>query len=98
MLLLAADGASDGMTDVINGPLRMFIALRMLRAWNNGTEGYCGEVRMIVNDWIDGGMKGPIPWPNNPFFAQWAARVGYENIDGNVGFRFLSPMGHKEKS
>lgn len=73
-----------------NGPLRMFIALRILRAWNHGTEGFHALVVTTVNDWIDGGMKGPVPWPDSPFFAEWARGLGYSNVDGFVGFRFLA--------
>jgi hypothetical protein len=75
-----------------NGPLRMWIALRLLRAWNNGTDGYDGEVVAILNRWIDGGMQGPIPWPNNPFFREWAEAKGYSNVNGSVGFRFSAML------
>lgn len=71
-----------------NTPLRMFIALRLLRAWNSGTEGFDSTVVITVNKWIDDGMKGPVPWPNSPFFAEWAEANGYSNVRGNVGFRF----------
>jgi len=71
-----------------NQPLRMFIALQMLRAWNHGTAGYSADVVHTVHTWIDGGMTGPIPWPDNPFFAEWAVANGYSNISGFVGFRF----------
>jgi hypothetical protein len=73
----------------VNTPLRMYIALRMLRAWNNGNEGYSADVVMTVHDWIDGGMEGPIPWPSSPFFAEWATHSGYAKVnDRYVGFAF----------
>jgi len=75
-----------------NVPLRMHIALRLLRAWNDGTAGYSADVVHVVNEWLDGGMKGPIPWPDNPFFAEWAQQNGYCNIGGAVGFRFFARM------
>jgi hypothetical protein len=64
----------------------MFIALKLLRAWNNGAAGYSADVVLTVNRWIDGGMKGPIPWPDSPFFAEWAAAAGFSNVKGHVGF------------
>jgi len=78
-----------------NTPLRMYIALRLLRAWNSGTAGFSADVVMIVNRWIDEGMKGPIPWPDNPFFEEWAEANGFVNIRGHVGFTLrvaLSPF------
>lgn len=79
--------------DKQNTPLRMHIALQILRAWNSGTEGYCAETVGIVNKWIDGGMDGAIPWPTSPFFAEWAARKGYSKInDRFVGFKFNAEL------
>jgi len=75
-----------------NRPLRNFIALKILRAWNHGPAGYCSEVVGIVNAWLDGGSKGPIPFPSSPFFAEWAQNNGYSNIDGFVGFRFMANL------
>ena len=77
--------------DLVNGcdpntPLRMHIALKVLRAWNHGTEGYSADVVLTINEWIDGGMKGPIPWPDNPFFTEWAKGRGYSSINGYIGF------------
>lgn len=69
-----------------NTPIRMWIALKMLRAWNHGTEGFEALTVMTVNEWIDGGMNGPIPWPNSPFFAEWAKNNGLSNCNGSVGF------------
>jgi hypothetical protein len=72
-----------------NGPIRLYIALRLARA-HFGLSGvdYDSSVVMAVNQWIDGGMQGPVPWPDSPFFAQWAEKNGYANIDGFVGFKF----------
>jgi hypothetical protein len=70
-----------------NHPLRLYIALRLLRAWNHGTAGFSADVVATVNDWFDTGRKGPIPWIDNPFFAEWADSNGYANIEGYVGFR-----------
>ena len=70
-----------------NGPLRMFIALRILRAWNNGTAGFSGIVVKTIHDWIDGKMEGPVPWSNDPFFAEWAEQVGFSKVGEAVGFR-----------
>jgi hypothetical protein len=73
----------------------MFIALRVLRAWNSGTAGYSGITVKTINDWIDGKMEGPVPWPNDPFFEEWAQKNGFSEVDGYIGFRLhanLSPM------
>lgn len=35
-------------------------ALRLARAWCMG-DGYSGEVRVALRNWIDAGMKGPLP-------------------------------------
>lgn len=70
-----------------NGPIRLYLALTILRAWNHGSAGYSADVVIAISEWIDGGMKGPIPWIENPFFAEWAAQQGYSNCDGYVGFR-----------
>lgn len=70
-----------------NTPLRMFIALRLMRAWNNGTEGFDGLLVKTINDWIDAGMCGPIPWIENPFFAEWAKANGYSRVGNSIGFR-----------
>lgn len=76
-----------------NGPLRMYIALKILRAWNNGTAGFHAGVVAAINAWIDGGMRGPVPWPESPFFAQWAQENGYSKIDDkHVGFRFTATL------
>ena len=76
----------------INGPLRMYIALQALRAWNSGTEGFEALTVSTINQWLDDGMKGPIPWPDSPFFAEWAEKRGYANVGGNIGFRFTAEL------
>lgn len=70
-----------------NSPIRMHIALKVLRAWNSGTAGFSGDVVYTVNKWIDDGMKGPVPWPDSPFFAEWAEKNGLSNVDGYIGYR-----------
>lgn len=75
-----------------NCPLRMYIALKLLRAWNSGTAGYSADVVLVVNEWIDGGMKGPIRWPDNPFFAEWAAENGFSKVGEYIGFRFQAQL------
>jgi hypothetical protein len=76
-----------------NTPLRMWIALKLMRAWNNGTSGWDGQVVHIVNVWIDGGMTGPIPWPDgNPFFDEWAAQKGFSRVENSIGFRFSATL------
>jgi hypothetical protein len=73
-----------------NGPLRMYMALKILRAWNSGTAGFDALVVGTIHQWIDDGdMQLPIPWPRSPFFEEWAEKHGYANIDGHVGFRLV---------
>ena len=71
-----------------NVPLRMHIALRILQAFNYGTAGFSAVIVGTVNDWLKSGMKGPIPWPDSPFFTEWAEQNGYAKIGGYVGFKF----------
>jgi len=70
-----------------NASIQMWIALRVLRAWNSGTAGYDALVVWTVNNWIDAGMIGPIPWPDSPFFAEWAAQNGLSNVSGHIAGR-----------
>lgn len=74
--------------DHANVPIRMFIALKILRAWNSGTAGYDAAAVLAVNGWIDNGMKGPVPWPECPFFNEWAVCVGFSRVGDYVGFKF----------
>lgn len=86
--LIAASGDEHA-----NVPLRMYIALKILRAWNGGTAGFNAVVVAVVNGWFDGGMKGPVPWPDSPFFAQWAEVNGLSKVGGYVGFTFSGDIG-----
>lgn len=63
------------------------VALKILRAWNSGTAGFDGQVVVTLNKWIDAGMSGPIPFPDNPFFREWAEATDLSNVDGFVGIR-----------
>jgi hypothetical protein len=78
--------------DHANVPLRMHIALKIMGAWNSGTAGFDGGVVMTINHWIDGGMKGPVPWPDSPFFAAWATGAGFAKVGDYVGFSFQAEM------
>jgi hypothetical protein len=79
-----------------NVPIRMHIALRILRAWNNGTAGFSASIVDTVNVWLDGGMKGPIPWIESPFFGEWAEQNGYAKIGRYVGFQFQVQLAEKQ--
>jgi hypothetical protein len=72
----------------INVPIRSYIALKILRAWNHGTAGFETEVIRVINGWFDSGMKGPIPWPDSPFFSEWAQQVGLSKVGQYVGYKF----------
>jgi hypothetical protein len=79
-------------SDEANNPLRMYIAIKILRAWNHGTAGYHAGAVAEVNGWIDGGMKGPVPWPDSPFFDAWAQANGLSKVGDYVGFRFTAEL------
>lgn len=74
--------------------MRMGFALKILRAWGGyrGSEGWHGGVVADVLAWIDAGMSGPVPWTRSPFFDEWAAKNGWENVDGFIGFRFTANL------
>ena len=80
-----AQASGDEHTNV---PIRMYLALKILRAWNSGTEGFCSAAVATINAWLDSGMKGPLPWPDSPFFTEWAEHNGLSNVGGYVGFKF----------
>lgn len=84
---LLTEAAAD---DHANVPIRMFIALKILRAWHSGTAGYDALVVLGVREWIDNGMKGPVPWPNSPFFNEWAEQNGFSRVGDYVGFKFMA--------
>jgi hypothetical protein len=71
--------------------IRMRFALLMLRKFAMG-EDYDSLVLLTVKDWIDSGMNGPIPWPDSPFFARWAAEQGWSNVNGFVGFKYVATL------
>lgn len=75
-----------------NVPLRMHIALRILGAFNYGTAGFSAVIVGTVADWIKSGMKGPVPWPDSPFFTEWAEQNGYSKIGRYVGFQFQARL------
>ncbi len=66
----------------------MYIALKLLRAWSgmHGSYAFSADVVYIVNKWIDEDMKGPIPWPDNPFFTEWAEKNGLIKIGNLIGW------------
>ena len=67
--------------------MRMRFALLMLREFGGLGNGMHGGVMNTVRAWIDEGMTEPLPWPESPFFDDWAAKQGWSNVDGCVGFR-----------
>jgi len=91
-LLIEASGDEHA-----NCPLRTYIALRVLRAWNSGPEGFDALVVVTINDWFDAGRNGPIPWPDSPFFAQWADRVGFSKVGEYIGFKFDAEVAERAK-
>lgn len=80
-----------------NVPLRMHIALRILHAFNYGTAGFSAVVTGTINDWLQAGMNGPVPWPDSPFFADWAEQNGYSKIGKYVGFKFQAQINEEPR-
>ena len=62
--------------------LRIYAALQILRAWSDAA--HAPAIAAAVHRWIDAGMNGPMPWPDDPAFERWAADHGLGNIGGFV--------------
>lgn len=63
---------------------RQQVALQILRCWNSrGPQ--AAAIAAAVHRWIDAGMVGPVPWPDDPAFGRWAARKGFSNVRGHIG-------------
>lgn len=68
--------------------MRANIALAMVREWGIASPSWNATVAKTLADWIDTpSPRGSVPWPDSPFFEEWAERRGYSNFDGHVGFR-----------
>lgn len=67
--------------------MRMYLALKMLRDWHKKNR-YDSPVVATVYAWIDKGMNGPLPWPDEPFFDDWAQDHHIINVGGFVVFQF----------
>lgn len=65
--------------------LQLRLALQILRCWT-GPEPHAAAVAAVIHRWIDAGMEGPVPWPDEPAFRHWAARKGLSNVHGSVGY------------
>lgn len=65
--------------------LHLQVALCILRAWGGAGEPRAAGVLGVVHGWIDGGMEGPVPWPEDPAFRAWAARQGLGEVGGHIG-------------
>ena len=46
----------------------------------------------VIHRWIDAGMAGPVPWPDDPAFGRWAARQGFSNVRGHIGDHGLAGL------
>lgn len=68
---------------------RQQMALQILRCWNS-RERRSAAIAAVVHRWIDAGMHGPLPWPDDPAFGRWAARKGFSNVHGHVGDQLLA--------
>jgi hypothetical protein len=70
--------------------MRMRFALLILREWS--IKHWSSNITMTVQEWIDAGMSGPIPWPGGAFFEEWAEEQGWTNIDGFIGIRVTAKL------
>lgn len=73
--------------------LRQRVALFILRAWGGAGDAGSTGVVGVVHRWIDAGMEGPVPWPDDPAFRAWAARQGLSEVAGHVGHWHTAPTG-----
>ena len=73
--------------------LYMLVALHVLRAWGNVTDPRSPGVASAIHRWIDTGMQGPVPWPDDPGFGPWAARNGLRRVGDHIGPWFTTPPG-----
>lgn len=68
--------------------LRLRLALQILRSWSNGGASGSAPVARVIHGWIDAGMEGPLPWPDDPGFHAWAAREGLGRVGDHIGHWF----------
>ena len=66
---------------------RLCLVIQIVRAWCIGEQRHSEAVTRNVRAWIDGGLRGPLPWPDDPAFDAWAVKQGLLNNQGHVGFR-----------
>lgn len=71
--------------------LRLRVALHVLRAWGSVAEARSPGVTTTIHRWIDAGMEGPVPWPDDASFAAWAARNGLGRVGDHIGSWFSTP-------
>ena len=61
---------------------QMRAVLSMLRAFGLARDGEA--VGAAISAWVEGGMDGPLRWPDCPGFDDWAAAHGLACVDGRV--------------
>ncbi len=72
--------------------LRLQVAVLVLRAWSGSGGLRSAAVTQTLEGWIDGGMNGPVPWPDDAAFAHWAARQGLGQVRGSIGHWGAAPQ------
>ena len=75
--------------------IRMRVALQILRAWSGRPT--TDAIPAAIHGWIDGGMEGPVPWPEGAGFRSWAARAGLGNVGGYIGYWATSPTSQETR-
>jgi hypothetical protein len=69
--------------DDVMFPTRARIALMVLRRFSNTADSPI--VVSAIYDWIDAGMRGPVPWPGvSAAFDAWAAANGLLKDRGGI--------------
>lgn len=78
--------------------LRLQVAVHVLRAWGGAGSPQSAAVVNVLGGWIDAGMNGPVPWPDDAAFAHWAAQHGLFRMGGCIGHwgaaRYVSDAVH----
>ncbi len=64
--------------------VRFRVALLILRAWSGVSDERSSDITAVIYRWIDSGMDGPVPWPDDTAFGRWAARNGLGQVNGHV--------------
>lgn len=67
---------------------RLITAMRLAAAWGIRTQGYHGEIAVMLRDWVKRREFDPLPWPSSPTVDTWLRQRGFVPVDdGRIGFK-----------